>query len=277
MDKGVLILGATSAIAREVAKVLASKGYSLYLASRDVEELGRMASDLHIRFGVDVDFGFFDIEDISEARLFLQRVLARISQKISSEDGLPKMDKSRSHSSRVGEKSELKTYVLQGVVLAAGMLGDASLARQEFSEAEKIIKRNFTGACAILGEIANHFEKQKGGFIIGISSVAGDRGRQSNYIYGAAKGGLSIFLQGLRNRLYPSGVHVMTVKPGFVDTSMTYGKEGMFLVASPEKVGKAIVAALEKKKDVVYIPWFWRLIMMLIKAIPEKIFKKMRL
>jgi len=246
MDKGVLVLGATSAIAREIAKVLASRGYSLYLASRDVEELDRIARDLVVRFGVEIEYGFYDIEDTSRNTAFLEKVLNKVHE-------------------------------LQGVVFAVGMLGEPSASIREFSEAQKIIERNFTGACAILGEIANVLEKQKRGFLIGISSVAGDRGRQSNYIYGAAKGGLSIFLQGLRNRLHSSGVHVLTVKPGFVDTAMTYGKEGMFLVASPQQIGKSVVQALEKKKEIIYVPWFWRWIMLLIKAVPEKIFKKMRL
>lgn len=115
------------------------------------------------------------------------------------------------------------------------------------------------------------------GFIIGISSVAGDRGRQSNYVYGAAKGALSLYLQGLRNRLYPRGIRVITIKPGFVDTAMTYGLSGLFLVASPQNIGERIVRSLDKSADVVYLPWFWRYIMMIIKHIPEPIFKRMKL
>jgi len=117
----------------------------------------------------------------------------------------------------------------------------------------------------------------KRGFIIGISSVAGDRGRQSNYVYGAAKGALSLYLQGLRNRLHPSGVRVITIKPGFVDTAMTYGLPGMFLVASPQAVGESIASSPGKSADVVYLPWFWRYIMLIIKHIPEPIFKRLKL
>jgi len=116
-----------------------------------------------------------------------------------------------------------------------------------------------------------------GAGIIGISSVAGDRGRQSNYFYGASKGGLSLFLQGLRNRLSRSGIHVMTVKPGFVDTPMTEGMEGLFLVASPERVADDILRAFEAGKDVLYTPWFWRYIMLAIRLIPERLFKKLTL
>ena len=115
------------------------------------------------------------------------------------------------------------------------------------------------------------------GFIIALSSVAGDRGRQSNYIYGSAKGGLSVFLQGLRNRLFHSGVRVITIKLGFVDTAMTFGLPNLFLVASPQEVGKKIVKAVNRGRNVVYIPWFWRLIMGIICSIPECVFKRLKL
>jgi len=107
--------------------------------------------------------------------------------------------------------------------------------------------------------------------------VAGDRGRQSNYVYGAAKGALTLYLQGLRNRLQTAGVRVVCVKPGFVDTAMTFGMPGLFLVASPEHVGERIARAVEGKTDVLYVPWFWRYIMLIIRAIPEAVFKRMKL
>jgi decaprenylphospho-beta-D-erythro-pentofuranosid-2-ulose 2-reductase len=162
------------------------------------------------------------------------------------------------------------------VVLAFGYLGD-QLAARDFKVGEKIIAANFTGAASILSHCANYFELKKSGFIIGIASVAGDRGRQSNYVYGAAKGALALYLQGLRNRLYVSGVQVITIKPGFVDTAMTYGLPGLFLVASPQYIGERIVNSLEKPADVVYLPWFWRYIMLIIKCIPEPVFKRMKL
>jgi short-subunit dehydrogenase len=161
-------------------------------------------------------------------------------------------------------------------VLAFGYLGDQQAAR-DFSAGAKVIASNFTGAVSILGYCANYLEQLHRGFIIGISSVAGDRGRQSNYVYGAAKGALSLYLQGLRNRLHPGGVRVITIKPGFVDTAMTYGLPGLFLVASPQNIGERIVAALGKSADVVYLPWFWRYIMLIIKHVPEAIFKRMKM
>jgi short-subunit dehydrogenase len=128
-----------------------------------------------------------------------------------------------------------------------------------------------------LSLLANIFEEKRSGFLCALSSVAGDRGRQSNYVYGAAKAGLTVFLQGLRNRLFRAGVRVITIKPGFVDTAMTFGRPGMFLVASPESVAVRIVKAILKCEDIVYAPAFWRPVMLLIRLIPEKVFKRMRL
>jgi len=245
MSGNVLILGATSAIARGTAAAFAARGNNLYLASRDIEELKRIAADLHVRYGVKVYYGLFDAEATATHAAFFQSVIQEMHE-------------------------------LSGVVLAFGLLGD-QLAARDFNVAEKIIASNFTGAVSILSHCANHFEPLKRGFIIGISSVAGDRGRQSNYVYGAAKGALSLYLQGLRNRLFASGVRVVTIKPGFVDTAMTFGLPGLFLVASPQEIGKQIVQALNKSADVVYLPGFWRYIMLIIKHIPEAIFKRMKM
>lgn len=245
MNEAVLILGATSAIARATAVSFASRGASLYLASRDEDELRRISADLRLRFGVEVHFGLFDAEATETHETFFKSIVAVMPN-------------------------------LSGVVLAFGYLGDQVAAR-DFSVGAKVIAINFTGAVSILNICANYFELKKSGFIIGIASVAGDRGRQSNYVYGAAKGALSLYLQGLRNRLYASGVRVITIKPGFVDTAMTYGLPGLFLVASPQSIGERIVGSLSKSTDVAYLPWFWRYIMLIIKHIPEPIFKRMKL
>lgn len=245
MSHSVLILGATSAIARATAAAFAARGVALYLASRDAEELRRIAADIRLRYGVEVNHGLFDAEATDTHEEFFNSVVAVLPD-------------------------------LSGVVLAFGYLGD-QLAARDFKVAAKVIACNFTGAVSILSHCANYFETLQRGFIIGIASVAGDRGRQSNYVYGAAKGGLSLYLQGLRNRLYASGVRVITIKPGFVDTAMTYGLPGLFLVASPQNIGERIVRCLDKSSDVVYLPWFWRYIMLIIKHIPEAIFKRMKL
>ncbi len=245
-NKTVLILGATSSIARAAANAFAEKGYALFLAGRHVDELERLAADIAIRHTAKVQYGAFEAEDFDSHSAFLQHVVTTIGP-------------------------------LDGVLLAFGTTGDHDAALHNFDAAQTIIHSNFTGACSILTHCANHLSAQKQGFIIALSSVAGERGRQSNYIYGAAKGGLSLFLQGLRNRLYPLGVRVITIKPGFVDTPMTFGKPGLFLVASPADVGKNIVETLDAKRDIVYIPGFWKYIMHIIKAIPESIFKRMKL
>lgn len=245
MSQAILILGATSAIARATAAAFAKQGSALYLASRNADELLRIAIDLQLRYGVEVHYGAFDAEATETHEAFFQSVVKTLPD-------------------------------LNGVVLAFGYLGDQMAAR-DFKLGEKIIASNFTGAASILSHCANYFESLQSGFIIGISSVAGDRGRQSNYVYGAAKGALSLYLEGLRNRLFPSGVRVITIKPGFVDTAMTYGLPGLFLVASPQDIGARIVRTLGKSSDVVYLPWFWRYIMLIIRHVPEQIFKRLKL
>ena len=167
--------------------------------------------------------------------------------------------------------------VIETLVVLAGYLGEPERTAIDPAEAAKILDTNFSGVVSVLTAFVPYFQEQRAGEIAIISSVAGDRGRQSNYVYGAAKAGLTVFAQGLRNRLYPDGVRVLTVKPGFVDTGMTYGMKGLFLVASPERVARSILRALRRRRNVVYVPWFWRWIMALIRAIPEPLFKRLKL
>lgn len=245
-EKSVLLVGATSSIARALASEMAQEGISLHLAARDELELQRIAQDLTIRYQINVSLSVFDAENYIQHSQLIDEVIENLGS-------------------------------FDGAILSLGELGNQQEAENDFDKAQRIIHSNYTGAASVLTHIANHLEKQHEGFIVGISSVAGDRGRQSNYIYGSAKGGLSLFLQGLRNRLVKSNVHVMTVKPGFVDTKMTFGMSGLFLVASPQDIAKGIIKALEKKKNIVYLPFFWWGIMTIIKFIPESIFKKMKL
>ncbi len=243
-DRAVLIAGATSGIARALATELARQGARLYLTARDVEEAERIGRDLHVRYGAEVSWDHFEAEDYDAHALLLQG-------------------------------AKLAMGRLDGVIVAAGHLGDQARAQANFDHARRSINANFTGVASLLTHAANLFEQQGEGFIVALSSVAGDRGRQSNYVYGAAKGALSLFLQGLRNRLAPKGVHVLTVKPGFVDTRMTFGKAGLFLVAQPEAVARDVLRALGRRKDVLYTPGFWRWIMRAVRAIPESRFKRM--
>ena len=243
----VLILGATSGIASALAKEFAAHKYDLVLGGRDRDELSALASDLSLRNSVRASVLAFDALDTQTHVASLQSFLVESGN------------------------------ALAGAVVCIGYLGDQAKAQVNWDEARLILETNFTGCVSVLNMLANHFELRRTGFICAITSVAGDRGRQSNYHYGAAKAGLSVYLQGLRNRLFPAGVKVITVKPGFVDTRMTYGRPGLFLLASPESVAQGIFRAIVKGKSVVYLPWFWRPIMLIVRSIPETIFKRLRM
>jgi decaprenylphospho-beta-D-erythro-pentofuranosid-2-ulose 2-reductase len=246
MPEAVLILGATSAIARHVAASFAARGHALFLAGRDVAEVERLAADLRLRHNVETAAGRFDAEDYEGHRAFVKDVVRRMGD-------------------------------LEGVVVAFGYLGEQEAAEKDYEETFRVIDRNFTAAVSVLNHCAEFFETRRAGFIVAISSVAGDVGRRSNYLYGAAKGGLNVYLQGLRARLFRAGVRVLTVKPGFVDTPMTFGRPGLFLVASPAEVGEKIVRATLRGSDVTYVPWFWRFVMLAIKLTPERVRKRLRL
>ena len=243
----VLILGATSGIASALAKEFAAHKYDLVLGGRDRDELSALASDLSLRNSVRASVLAFDALDTQTHAAILTSFLTEAGN------------------------------ALAGAVVCIGYLGDQAKAQVDWDEARLILETNFTGCVSALNILANHFELRRTGFICALSSVAGDRGRQSNYHYGAAKAGLSVYLQGLRNRLFPAGVKVITVKPGFVDTRMTYGRPGLFLLASPESVAQGIFRAIVTGKSVVYLPWFWRPIMLIVRSIPETIFKRLKM
>ncbi|HEX8694942.1 MAG TPA: SDR family oxidoreductase [Longimicrobium sp.] len=243
----VLVVGATSGVARALAAELARGGRPLVLAARDVDEARAVALDVALRFGV-------------RARAVELDALAF--------DTHPRV---------LGDVLREEGHALEGAVIAVGYLGDQERAKTDFAEARLVLDTNLTACVSLLTVLAGHFERRGGGFLAVVSSVAGERGRQSNYVYGAAKGGLTVYLQGLRNRLHPAGVRVVTVVPGFVDTRMTFGKPGTFLVAPPEKVARGIRRAVEGGRDVVYLPGFWRPVMFAIRSIPEWLFKRMKL
>ncbi|HEX8818712.1 MAG TPA: SDR family oxidoreductase [Archangium sp.] len=244
--KKVLVLGATSAIAQATVRLLAARGASLYLVGRNAERLDAVAKDARTRGAARVESEALDLDELSRHEALVERAATALGG-------------------------------LDGALLAHGILGDQKAAEQSFSETEKVLRTNFLSAVSLLTPLANRFETQKSGTLVVISSVAGDRGRQSNYVYGASKGALSVFLQGLRNRLARSGVAVVTVKPGFVDTPMTADLKKNALFASPEKVARGIVRAADQGRNEVYLPGFWRLIMFIIRSIPEPVFKRMKL
>jgi decaprenylphospho-beta-D-erythro-pentofuranosid-2-ulose 2-reductase len=242
--KNLLIIGATSDMAQAIARKYAAEGWNLMLAARDLALLDPIAGDLRVRGDTEVETVGFDAQDFSSHETLYNSLSAKPD----------------------------------AVVAAFGYMGDQKLAGSNVDEARKTIEINFTGMVSILGIIADDFETRGSGFIAAISSVAGDRGRQGNYVYGSAKAGLTAYLSGLRNRLASKGVHVMTVKPGFCRTKMTENLElPAALTASPEQVAQAVYKGMEKGRCTVYTLWMWRWIMLIIKHIPEPIFKKMKM
>ncbi|UXP32426.1 SDR family oxidoreductase [Reichenbachiella agarivorans] len=245
MKKKILILGGTSDMAMAIGQVYAREGHDLVMAGRKVERLLPYQEDIKLKCAVEVELMEFDAEDISSHEVFVQEAC------------LTKLDLA---------------------VCVFGYLGDQSIAEQDWKECERIIHCNYTGAVSILNRIAEKFLIQGSGTIIGISSVAGDRGRSSNYLYGSAKAGFTVYLDGLRNRLYHSGLHVMTVKPGFVATKMTGHLDlPPALTSSPEQVAEVIYKAQLRKKNTIYVSFVWRWIMLIIRSIPEQIFKKLKM
>lgn len=237
----VLIIGSKSDIGRAVARAYASDGYDLYLASRDAEDNQDFAKDIQVRFGRQAECIELDILDYETHQSCYETLDAKPI----------------------------------GVISVVGYLGSRVSARSDFSETRKIIDTNYTGIVSFLNIVADHFERRGSGFIVGITSVAGDRGRKSNYIYGSSKAALSAYLAGLRNRLSSANVRVLTVKPGFVNTKMTAGIDlPGALTVQPDDVARAIVKAHKRNRNVIYVHWVWRWITLVIRSIPEFVFKK---
>ncbi len=239
----ILIIGATSAIAHETAKFFARDGAELFLVARNNEKLEDVSNDLKVRGAKRTETFLLDLNDLDRHQEMIQTAIDIFGG-------------------------------LDMVLISHGTLGDQQLCEQSVEKTLEELTTNFTSVISLLTLLANYFEQQKRGRIAVVSSVAGDRGRRSNYVYGTAKGAVSIFLQGLRGRLSKSGVTVVTVKPGLVDTPMTASMKKGLLFAQPRKVGKGIYQAMMKGKQVVYLPWFWGPIMLVVKSIPESVFKK---
>jgi len=240
----VLIIGAKSDIAKELAKIYAKHGYHLYLAGRHIQELEAFSCDLKIRHSVDVRLLNYDVTDFNTHKNFYENL-------------------------------EIKP---KGVIVVSGYMTEQKICETDWDKTLNTIQVNYTGLVSILNIIANDFEQRKNGFIVGISSVAGDRGRKANYVYGSSKAAFTAYLSGLRNRLYNSSVQVLTVKPGFVATKMTAGLDlPLKLTAKPGEVARDIFIAQQKKQDVLYTKSIWKWIMLIIKIIPERTFKRMSL
>lgn len=247
-NSGVVILGATSPVARHLALRFATAGHPILLGGRNLEECERNAKDVEVRTEQRCHALHFDAEALE------------------------------SHAAVWADCDAALGSPVGGVVVCFGYMADQMEAQADFALAEQMLRVNLLGAMSILEVAARDFEARKAGFIAAISSVAGDRGRQSNYFYGCAKAGLTTYLQGLRNRLHPAGVPVTTLKPGFMDTPMTAGMDlPKPLLTAPEDAAAKMYHAIVRKKNVAYIPGYWWGIMTIICSIPETVFKRLKL
>ena len=241
-----LVVGATSAIAVEAARAYAERGARLFLVARDPARLASVAADLRVRGAAQVETGLLEVTRIDRQQEILDAAF-----------------------NALGEPDV--------ALLAHGLLPNQARCQESVPETIRAMEVNFTATVGLLTLLANRFEDRRHGTLAVITSVAGDRGRQSNYVYGAAKGGIQTFLQGLRNRLYHSGVRVVDLRPGFVDTPMTGHLPKTPLFASARRAGRAAFRAIESGQDTAYIPWFWRPIMAIVRSLPEAVFKRLRL
>jgi len=244
--KKVLIIGATSAIAEATARQFAAQGCQLALLGRNTERLESMCKDLKIRGAQTVDSFQLDVNDATKRLTIIDQAVEKMAG-------------------------------IDILFIAHGTLPDQSKCEHDMALIEQEVSTNATSILVMVSHLANHFEQQRHGSIVVISSVAGDRGRQSNYIYGAAKGMVTIFLQGLRNRLYKANVQVLTIKPGFVDTPMTADMKKGLLWVQPDTIAAGIIKGIAKGKSEMYLPGFWALIMLVIRTIPGFIFNRMSL
>ncbi|MBV8674411.1 MAG: SDR family oxidoreductase [Acidobacteriaceae bacterium] len=246
IPNNILTLGATSAIAEATLRLFAARGARFYLVARNPDKLAAVAADLKTRGAAAVVTHVMDLDDTSAHPAMLEAAAESLGR-------------------------------IEMALLAHGILGDQQQAEASYLAAEAILGTDLLAPVSLITWLANYFETSHQGTLAVISSVAGDRGRKSNYVYGASKGGLSIFLDGVRNRIDRAGVHVLTIKPGFVATPMTAHLPQSPLFAQPSKVAAGILRAIEKRRDVVYLPGFWAVIMLIIRMIPGRIFKKLNL
>jgi len=244
--KNILIVGASSAIARAVARQYAEAGCKLFLLARDADALREQQQDLLVRGAESVGTAVLDVNDTSA----MADVINTAGEALGTVDL---------------------------ALVCHGTLPDQRQCEHNYAAITESLQTNTLSTIALLCQLAPMFEQQQKGCLAVITSVAGDRGRASNYIYGTAKAAVSTYLQGLRGSLFHSGVHVMDIRPGFVDTPMTAALDKGLLWAQPEQVAAAIIRGVDRGKNVLYTPWFWRWIMLIIRNIPEFVFKRMKL
>lgn len=242
--QNVMVIGATSGIAQSICRVLAERRCRLFLIARDADKLGAVEADLRVR---GADIAGTALADLAESAAH-PAMIASAWQQLGTVDA---------------------------AIIAHGTLGDQNQAERSWADAAAILNVNFIAVASLVNCLANDFEKQGFGQLVAIGSVAGDRGRKTNYIYGAAKAGVATLIEGVRHRLAPRGIHVLLIKPGFVDTPMTAHLPRSPLTASPDYVARKIVSAMDAGKSVIYVPFFWRPIMWIIRSLPERIFNRL--
>lgn len=242
----ILVLGATSGIAEATCRLWAAQGARIFLVARNAEKLAAVAADLRTRGASSIDVAVADLDDTAAHPALLARATGTLGG-------------------------------MDVAYLTHGILGDQTRAEHDFEIAAHILHTNFISVVSLLTWLANFCVERHSGVLAVISSVAGDRGRKSNYLYGASKAGLSAFLGGLRNRVDREGVTVLNIKPGPVKTSMTSAMKGSDKFADVNKVAQSIVGAVDKRRDTLYVPFQWQPIMFVIRHIPETIFKKLNL
>jgi short-subunit dehydrogenase len=242
--KRILVLGATSGIAQACIRLWAARGDSLFLVARNADRLNAVAADASVRGAAHVDTAAADLDDTSSHPALLAHAVNSLAG-------------------------------LDIAFIAFGVLGDSG--DHSFASAEAVLHTNLVAPVSAITWLGDYFAQRHVGTLAVMSSVAGDRGRKSNYIYGASKAGLSAFVNGLRNRIDREGVRVMTIKPGPVRTAMTESMKGSEKFADVEKVAATLVKEIDKGTDIVYVPGIWRIIMTVVRAIPESIFKKLNL
>lgn len=249
--KWVLVVGATSGIARALVRELARFNFDLILAARDTGEMEIMAADLRVRSKSKVVVTPFDavgegvVEQERDAE-FWQRAL------------------------------KICNGQLHGVVLCHAVMPEQEKAQRDWKTSRAMIEANYASYVSLLNISAEYFEGRSEGFLAAIGSVAGDRGRKGNYIYGSTKAALSVLMQGVRQRLAATGVSVITIKPGPIDTAMTFGMDKLPLLVPPERVARDILRAIRQQKEIIYTPAPWRIIMTLMCLVPEKFWKKLK-
>lgn len=241
----VLIIGATSAIAEATARLFAARGDVIYLIGRDKVRLSQIADDLRVRGASRVGTDVLDVCAFEAHALVIERA-----------------------------RRDLATFDI--VLVAHGSLPDQALCQHDIGVLRREFETNAVATVALLTCLANALMAQKHGQLAVIGSVAGDRGRAENYVYGSAKAAVEVFMSGLRQHLHGTGVNVLTIKPGFVDTPMTRAFDKGILWAKPQEVARGIVSAIDRRRHVVYLPGFWRVLMFVVRHVPEFVFKRLR-